>query len=113
MKQFKNTSEYVDMPEDIVAHLKLVTENAEGEFEWLLGGNVFLLENCEDLALIPVGDGNATNSVEPMEAVYPVGEYMFFYHLLSDEGGNGYYVPLAMYNQSILLKLICASSQDA
>lgn len=105
MKRFRTTNEYNVMPVAIKEYLETVLPGT-GQFEYLLGGDVLVVENAEDLAQIPVGNGSATNTIHPMDNVEDIGEYVLFFNAENNLGGNGYFVPKAIYDQSIILKLI-------
>jgi hypothetical protein len=104
MLSFKSVEELRQAPDSVREDvIMLVGDEDGGDFEYLFGGKVYLVQNFKDLALCEGfnwefatkenRNPSLLDSVESFEDIREVGGYTCYYITTNNSGGNIYYVP--------------------
>ena len=97
MNKFKHTDDYEKMPTAIVDWLEDKLANETGKFDELLGGEVNVVVNNNDLLFLPF------KVVKPIDNVEEVGNFTLYFEANNNAGGDAYFVPTRMLPSHQLL----------
>ena len=79
-------------------------EDVKAEFQWSIGGDVFVIESVEDLSQIKVNDVSLNDAaVQGFDSVEYIGtdrEFIMFLTINNNSGGPCYFVPKKIYEQN-------------
>lgn len=113
MKIYHTTNDYARMPLDIKAHILDLLDGAQGSFDALLGGDIYELESVAELSEIvvdPASGRTAVDTVTPMDNCQRIANYTSFFMATNDAGGNVYFVPNWIVDNSIILQSIVSAT---
>jgi len=114
MKTFTSTNDYDQMPTDIADFLKRIFEGEQGMFDYLGGGDVFIVEYIDELSNIVVDyetGGTAEDTVTPMDSVEKLENHTMFFLATNDAGGPSYFVPNILVEHCIILQSIKSATE--
>jgi hypothetical protein len=137
MQQFKNLEELKSAPMSIYSEMKtlmekigeglnetgMLTEVLDGEmvaslpFMTYLGGDIFIIDNEEDLKEVSIYDDMSISelaSAYDIAIILPTLDYAMFVAMTTDSGGATYFIPEEIYKYSpnILLSIILSNPQN-
>jgi hypothetical protein len=108
MKQFRNIPEILGAPDPVRRYIGKVIGSAKKPFEEALGGNVFLVEEWNDLKEVTIDYFSGANALETAGQL-DIAEwadedktFAFFFSATNESGGPGYFVPAHLMNGNLL-----------
>jgi hypothetical protein len=111
MKEYKSIEEMADVPEDV--WLAVSALDVQDDFMENLGGNMFILETLDDLALVDVFNldnpgATLASSVGQFDIAEELagGEHIMFVMITSNTGGATYFVPKHLWTNNVRESLI-------
>lgn len=113
MKKFTHTDQYLSMPLEVANDLREALQDEEGDFDHLLGGEIFVIEDILEVAEITFGDGNnATQKADSMDVATVINNYAKFFLATNNAGGNAWYVPMDIVRVCPLLEATIAMTEQ-
>jgi len=106
---YTTTNDYGDMPSDIRDHVEEALAGVLGSFDALLGGDVFVLEQLEELNEITVdyeNGGTAADTVGPVDVAVRLSEHTLLLLVTNDAGGPSYFIPNLLADHCIIVQSI-------
>lgn len=123
MKQFKNISELLTAPESIYKYHKQVFRQIAEEtgesvedvmkepFEYVLGGDIFLVERFDDLCYIQTTKVDINGkwmtllqTSDAFDACEWIGDYVYIFYATNNAGGPSFWVPKSIVEESGFLR---------
>lgn len=113
MITFTHTDQYPQMPLTIANDLREALQDEEGEFEFLMGGNIHVIEDVLELTQITFYDGlNVTQKADTMDVATKIDDYAKFFIATNNAGGDAFYVPLSIVEVCPLLEATITLTKD-
>jgi len=102
MKQYRNLPELLEAPRGIRRYLAQIARQSKQPFEELFGGDVFEIEEKEDLKQITLDYFEETTLFEntgQFENAVVLNEWVALHTPTTDAGGPVYFIPNAMVTE--------------